>query len=214
MSSEQSSSGPPRDPPRRGPLVVGIVGPPEGTSLLTVALTTSLRGRGYRVGAAESRTTIEGRAATVLTLGSGARVTLEDELAAETLEERVAALDPTLDVLLAPDRRVGTVIELTSDGPATRAPDSPEGPAPLAVVPASRLARAFAETGPAADLGLSEVIAARLASAGDEAERTHLERPIETERRRLPDRPPEEERAPRRSLLDRLRGRNRDRGAR
>jgi hypothetical protein len=84
------------------PAVLRLTGPDSAaSSLATVALTDELRRRGYRVGTASRRPAAFGASeATVLVLGSGARVTLEGTLGSETLAARAAALDPQLELLL------------------------------------------------------------------------------------------------------------------
>lgn len=176
-------------PPK--PVLLRVVGPPgSGKSLLIVALTNALRSRGFRAGSVEARTGLDGATATILTTGSGARVTLPGTLEGEALTERAAALDPGLDVLLAEgqpatDERV-PAIEIVEGGspPVTTSPER------LAIVGRERLARAFAASGPADDLGLAALIEERLLAgrrdaAGRQALARATEAPIESARRLL-----------------------------
>lgn len=185
----------------RKPVLLSVVGPPgSGKSLLIVALTSALRQRGYRVGSVEARTALDGTTATVLTTGSGARITLAGAVPATELASRAAVLDPALDLLLAEghgasgERRLPT-IEIIEQGSAPVTPSTEL----LAVLTRDQLARAFAARGPADDLGLADVIEERLlhgrADAASLARAT--EAPIESARRLLERTPPAPTPAPR-----------------
>ena len=188
-----SPSGRGSDPSR--PVLVRVVGASgSGKSLLIVALTNALRQRGLRAGSVEVRTGLDGATATVLTTGSGARMTLPGAIEVRDLASRAAVLDPALDVLLAEgyealDDGVAT-IEIIEDGatPVTPATDL------LAVVTREQLARAFAASGPADDLGLAAVIEERLLArrVAPSGLARASEVPIESERRLLERAPSED----------------------
>jgi molybdopterin-guanine dinucleotide biosynthesis protein len=171
------------------PVLLHVVGPPgSGKSLLIVALTSALRRRGFRVGSVEARTALDGSMATVLTTGSGARVTLPGTLKPGELASRAAVLDPALDLLLAEGFRASIeagvpAVEIIEEGSAPLTPSTEL----LAVLTRGQLARAFAASGPADDLGLAAVIEERL--LGGRADASSLARaaeaPIESPRRLL-----------------------------
>jgi hypothetical protein len=158
-----------------------------------VALTSALRQRGLRAGSVEARTGLDGATATVLTTGSGARITLPGTLEAHKLASMAAVLDPALDLLLlegyaASEEPIGSTIEIIEDGSAPLTPLT----ALLAVVTREQLARAFAASGPADDLGLAAVIEERLLAGradSSSALARASEAPIESARHLL-ERPP------------------------
>jgi hypothetical protein len=90
------TSGPPL------PAVLRVVAPAAaGTSLLVVALTAALRQHGFRVGSVEARSGLAGVTATVLTTGSGARITLPGTIDLATLPARASAFDPARPAAVA-----------------------------------------------------------------------------------------------------------------
>ena len=181
-------------PNERNPVLLRVVGPPgSGKSLLIVALTSALRQRGYRVGSVESRTGLDGSTATVLTTGSGARVTLPGAIEPGELASRAAVLDPALDLLLAEGCRSSAddhvpAVEIIEDGSPPLTPSTHL----LAMLSRDQLARAFAASGPTDDLGLATIIEERLLTRrADPPELARAaEAPIESARRLLERTPP------------------------
>lgn len=167
---------------RRRPALLRLLAPPEvHTSTLVVALTSTLRSRGHRVGLATLRGGPPRAGATVLVTGSGARITLPAAPSSEVLRVRAAALDPALDLLLVTgdvDDPALPTIEVLAAGAA---PTSRDGP--LGAVAASQLERA----GPTEDFGLAALIEAHLlahpGAPGGLAEAAQA--PIESRRRLL-----------------------------
>ncbi|MSP22429.1 MAG: hypothetical protein EXR66_05370 [Dehalococcoidia bacterium] len=178
------------------PVLLRVVGAPgSGKSLLIVALTNALRQRGFRAGSVEARTGLDGATATVLTTGSGARISLPGAIDVRELASRAAALDPALDVLLAegyesPGGEAAAAVEIIEEGAAPVTPSTEL----VAAVTSDQLARAFAASGPADDIGLAAVIEERLLAGrapstglgtGSSALARASESPIESKRRLL-----------------------------
>lgn len=157
-----------------------IVAPVEvDSSAVVVAITSALRGRGFRVGAIEVRSGLDGGLAIVLTTGAGARLTLPMTRDLEALRARAAAFDPGVDVLLVGPGEwpAGTpAIEVVAgDGtPSTAAVDL------IATRTAGQLG------GPGDDLGLAGAIEQLLGRRGGSSELARAsEAPIESARRLL-----------------------------
>ncbi len=156
--------------------VVRVVGPPgSGKTLLIVSLVEELRSRGHRVATAVKREAVDaplldedvarqldaGATATVLVLSSGGRVTIERVMPLPGLRSVVAAIDPSVDLLLAEgfDDDGYPAIELLPPGDpvvATAADDL------LAVVTSQAIGGAFASFGPGETGGLAELVERRL----------------------------------------------------
>ncbi|MSQ35764.1 MAG: hypothetical protein EXR63_01290 [Dehalococcoidia bacterium] len=141
--------------------VLRIVGPAaSGKTLLITTLIEALRRRGHRVASAAPRRGSAG-GATVITLASGGRVTVERVLPLAELRALVAQLDPRADLLLAEgcaEAGAPAVEIATGDAPARVPPD----PELLAVVAANELAGDFARFGPGETRGLAELVEQRL----------------------------------------------------
>ena len=137
--------------------VLRIVGPPaSGKTLLITTLVEALRRRGHRVASAAPRPGRTG-GATVITLASGGRVTVERALPLAKLRALVAQLDPRADLLLAEgcDEAGAPAVALSADGAPGRVPPDPEL---LAIVAAGALADDFARFGPGETRGLAELV--------------------------------------------------------
>jgi molybdopterin-guanine dinucleotide biosynthesis protein MobB len=152
--------------------VLRVVGPPgSGKTLLIVSLVEALRSRNHRVATAVRRESLEaslidpdasrqldaGATATVIVLASGGRVTLERAMPLPGLNSIVAALDPTVDLLLAEgfDDPGYPAVELLPPGGGrvqTGADDL------LAVVSAAEIAGTFATFGPGETNGLADLV--------------------------------------------------------
>jgi molybdopterin-guanine dinucleotide biosynthesis protein MobB len=152
--------------------VLRVVGPPgSGKTLLIVSLVEALRSRNHRVATAVRRESIEaslidpdasrqldaGAATTVIVLASGGRVTLERAMPLPGLNSVVAALDPTVDLLLAEgfDDPGYPAVELLPPGGGsvqTGADDL------LAVVSSAEIAGTFATFGPGETNGLADLV--------------------------------------------------------
>ena len=152
--------------------VLRVVGPPgAGKTLLIVSLVEALRSRNHRVATAVRRESLEaslidpdasrqldaGATATVIVLASGGRVTLERAMPLPGLNSIVAALDPTVDLLLAEgfDDPGYPAVELLPPGGGrvqTGADDL------LAVVSAAEIAGTFATFGPGETNGLADLV--------------------------------------------------------
>jgi molybdopterin-guanine dinucleotide biosynthesis protein MobB len=152
--------------------VLRVVGPPgSGKTLLIVSLVEALRSRNHRVATAVRRESLEaslidpdasrqldaGATATVIVLASGGRVTLERAMPLPGLNSVVAALDPTVDLLLAEgfDDPGYPAVELLPPGGGrvqTGADDL------LAVVSGAEIAGTFATFGPGETNGLADLV--------------------------------------------------------
>ena len=152
--------------------VLRVVGPPgSGKTLLIVSLVEALRSRNHRVATAVRRESLEaslidpdasrqldaGATATVIVLASGGRVTLERAMPLPGLNSIVAALDPTVDLLLAEgfDDPGYPAVELLPPGGGrvqTGADDL------LAVVSGAEIAGTFATFGPGETNGLADLV--------------------------------------------------------
>ncbi len=135
--------------------IVGAAG--VGKTLLIAALTEAMRERGYFVANCAPR----GDAATVLTLSTGARVTIERPPDLAALSTLVRSLDPRAVLLLAEGVEATgfpavEVVRAALDKPRTPPADL------LATVTADEVARGFGTTGPSPIVTLVATIEARL----------------------------------------------------
>lgn len=138
--------------------VLRIVGPPgSGKTLLITALTEALRERGHFIALCAPR----GDASTVLTLSSGARVSIERAPDLDALRPLVRSLDPRAALLLAEGVEAAGVpaIELVPDAsarPLTASDDL------VATIISGEVVRAFGVSGPSPVATLAATIEARL----------------------------------------------------
>jgi hypothetical protein len=164
--------------------VVRIVAPPEAsTSLLVVAITSALRARGFRVGALEARSGLEGSAVAVLTTGSGARITLPGAIELDALTHRAATFDPGLDLLLVDGDAEGTGSAPTIEVIPARAAPATVAATTIGTLTIDQLEAAR----PSEDFGMAAAIEERLLAgrAGPSPLARTAEEPIESARRLL-----------------------------
>lgn len=145
---------------------VRVVGPPgSGKTLLITALTEALRQRGQRTASAVQRAPEHGSSGgTVLTLGSGARVTVDRLLDLPAARDLAAALDPAAVLLLAEGfagETDGAFPVLFVHGLAPTM-DTPTGANVIATVDGTDLARRFPAEGATAVAPVADAVEAYL----------------------------------------------------
>lgn len=184
------------DAPADRPALLLATGPSEDdVALLVVALASTLRARGVRVGTAEARPGLDGASVLVLTTGAGARIPLPGPADAATLRVRARTIDPALELLIVTgldEPTLPTVVVSPERAPASP-PTSTSGV--LAAIHPTDVRRALED--PAHALAALEVVALiEAALLGGPRLQPPIgrasEAPIESARRLLerPDLPP------------------------
>lgn len=147
------------------PELLRVVGPPgAGKSLLITSLTEALRSRGYRTASAVQR----GEAATIITLSTGSRSTLDRVVPASFLGTVVSWVDPSVELVFAEGYDDGPGIRAIEVRPAGAAPYGVDEDDLFAVMSAEELATAFAQGGPGQALPLADRVQREV--LGDDAE--------------------------------------------